>query len=490
MDNVAKNLRRAHRLQKLIEPRNIVIRRGTVTDASHNPIIDTLTENDLQVSRSFGNIVGLYHKTLMSRLFHWIFLSFSAASLSAAPLADYAIMGDIDFSPFAGSENLLYGTRLIERGEECFFRKATFDNPKSSIARSLRLTELLTIYMPLNYEAMLIQHEVFGHGYRIRSLGNSIAYVSGYDLGVPLPYGYGGGATKYHFNPSRLTSSEEMAISMAGVESTAIMANVTKWKWLTTRMIDAKQSLLYIWCQSDISEYISSLKTIGKYDDGEMEGHDIHEYLAWLNRTYPQKHLSGKRLIALNWINLLDPFAYYSIWAWFHYISSGRDTKIPMIKIGNVGYLCSARLGLTPFGPEVFWENYFANQGRVYYAYIKGGRHAGNRYVGAGVFLPVLYKRGKWEMGLRCDLWRQPKMLLSPGSLPLDEAMDYPLVPLYAPALFHRMHFGAALSITAFYHWNQRFGVEGEFGAKSNGYLPGNSLWGGGIARVGLSTRF
>jgi len=427
----------------------------------------------------------------VNRLKRFLFLFFSGAALYAAEPEQYALIADPYFSPFAGGEDLLYATRLIERGEESFFHKIVFENPKSSRARSFRLSEMLTIWLPLNYEAMLVQHEVFGHGYRIRSLKPGLASVDSYRLGTPPPYGGGGGSTSYRIS-SKLTSTEEIAISIAGVEATAIMANETKWKWLRRKLIDPKQSVLYLLCQQDLSDYISSMKTLRSRHGQESQGHDIHSYLLWLNRTYPDKHLKSSRLRSLSWINALDPFTFYSIWAWFHYISSGRDTKIPMIEIGKIGYLFGARLGLTPFGPEIFCENYFAASGKVFYGYLKVGQHANNSYYGAGLYLPALWTLRKWEFGARLDLWRQPKLLLKEGSVPITEIDDHAFFtnPLYPSSQLHAMHYGAAISMTSFYHRSKNFGFEGELGAKSNGFLPGNSLWGAGIFRIGLLTSF
>ena len=403
--------------------------------------------------------------------------------------ADYQILWDLHFSPYAGGEDLLYATRLIERTEEYFFRRTQFENSKSSGARSFRLSELITIWLPANYEAMLVQHEVFGHGYRIRSFDRDLAHVEGYHLNVPPPYGFGGGATSY-FISSKTSSTEETAIASAGVEATAILANLTKFKWLTSRMLDAKQSVLYLLCQHDLSEYISSMKTIRKRP-GSADGHDIHSYLLWLNRTYPEKHLSSSRLRSLSWINLLDPFTFYSVWSWFHYIGSGHDTKIPMIPCWNSRYLFGARLGLTPFGPEIFWENYFSSNGKVYYGYVKGGDHANNSYFGAGVYLPVLWNFGLWNFGLRIDAWRQPKLMLAPGSIPIDEIDNQlPNPPLYPSSELHKKCFGISGSLTAFIHVNETFGFVGEAGVKTRGYLPGYSLWGSPVIRLGLSTRF
>ena len=411
----------------------------------------------------------------------------ASANIYAAD-TDYQILWDIHFSPYAGGEDLLYATRLIDRTEAYFFKKAQFEPSKSARDRSYRLTELIAFWLPLNYEAMLVQHEVFGHGFRIRSSEHT--QVAGYRLQAPPPYGPGGGATSYWTSP-QMTSTEETAISGAGVEATAILANLTKFKWLAHRLLDAKQSVLYLLCQHDLSEYIGSMKTVRKQKD-DTDGHDIHAYLLWLNRTYPQNHLSSSRLRSLSWINLFDPFTYFSIWSWFHYISSGRDTKIPMIPLWSLDYLFGARLGLTPFGPEIFWENYFSGHGKVYYCYLKSGRHANHTYFGAGVYCPAIWSAGKWDFGLRIDGWRQPQLMLKSGSIPFDEMQnDAPLrKPLYSSSELNVVRWGAAMSFLAEVHINETYGFVGEAGAKTRGFLPGYSLWGSPVIRLGFSTRF
>jgi len=403
----------------------------------------------------------------------------------------YCLLADIHFSPYAGGADLLFATRLVEAAEDYWFHKS---HSKSPQARSMRLSELISVWLPLNYMAMLLQHEFFGHGYRIRDLGSSRARVAGYQFGWPPPYGGGGGATAYEITGA-FTSSEETAVAAGGVEATAILANETKWTWLTNRILDARQSLLYLLSQHDIAFYISSIKVVRSHTDQDFGGHDIDAYLRWLNWTYPEKHLSSSRLRSLSWIGLLDPFTIYAIWAWFHYLSSGRDTKIPMIRTWSAGYLFSARLGLTPFGPEYFVENYLAGKnGRMYYFYLKAGRHAFNNYYGVGFFAPTICRAGRWDFGMRLDIWRQPKLLLQPGALLLPDIPERvrpsTSSPLYSYAERHTIKNGFSLSATLLWQWKESCGFEGEFGGKTRGFLPGYSLWGAPTVRGGFYARF
>jgi hypothetical protein len=231
------------------------------------------------------------------------------------------------------------------------------------------------------------------------------------------------------------------------------------------------------------------MKIVRSSHGSRSDGHDINSYLFYLNLTYPQKHLSSSRLRSLSWINILDPFTFYSVWALIHYITSGRDTKIPMIPLYRARYLLGARLGLTPFGPEIFWENYFSYCGRMFYGYLKAGRHASNNYIGAGFYSPVIFQIKQWDFGLRIDIWHQPKLLLSPGSFPLTEE-EIPNQRLYPNSALHRIRFGGALTSIVTYHINPTLGGRAEIGAKSQGFLPGNSLWGAAIVRIGFLTVF
>ncbi|MES2272587.1 MAG: hypothetical protein V4487_00145 [Chlamydiota bacterium] len=399
--------------------------------------------------------------------------------------AIYKISWDIHFSPYAGGEDLLFAHRLVERCQTYLTGKSPIVYSKSSYARMWRLSELILLWLPANYMAMVVQHEVFGHGYRIRDINRGRAEVRGYSFNAPPPYGGGGGATSYRFSED-LTTTEESAISIGGVEATAILAQLTKLKWLGSGRIDPRQSILYLLSQHDLNLYIGSLKT-----QGTLSGHDIHGYIDALNYTYPDNLLSGARLRSLSWINLADPFTFYAIYSWFHYLSSGKESAIPMI--GSC-YLPGLRLGLTPFGPEVFFENYFLQKKQPLYVYFKGGHHAKNNYYGLGFYAPYFWIRKKWTLGARLDLWHQPKLLLEPGTIPTTQ-IDFDQKPstqdpLYPYSDRHAERFGGAGSLIASYQGESSLGYEVEGGYKSEGFLPGYSLRASPVVRLGCTLIF
>jgi hypothetical protein len=407
--------------------------------------------------------------------------------LYSASKATYKAGWDIHFSPYAGGEDILFVHKAIERVEEYYLSKSSIPSSTTAAARFCRFTELYLAWLPVNYLAVIAQHEVFGHGYRIRDINRGKVQVAGYSLNAPPPYGSGGAVTKYNVSDS-FTTIEESAIAIAGVESTAILAQLTKLKWIESRFVNPRQTVLYLLGQHDLNLYIGSLDVS---DDEDLDGHDIHGYLKSLNYTYTKSSLSSKRLHSLSWINLADPFTYYSIYAWFRYILAGKETRFPMIPIFNWGYLPTARLSLTPFGPEVFIENYLVQGKKTIYFYLKGGEFSDNQYGGLGFFAPSFFLRGKWRLGFRCDLWRQPKLLLNP-SIPFTEInfdeKPNPDSPLYSYSEQESKQFGGAASLL--FGFSSKSGFEVELGYKTKGFLPGYSLRSAPTARLFYSLVF
>lgn len=398
--------------------------------------------------------------------------------------SSYLLGWDINMSPYAGGEDLLFAHRCAERIEGKLIAKSPVSTSKTTPARIWRLSELVFAWLPLNALAIVVQHEVFGHGYRIRDL--SSASVNSYSIDTPPPYGPGGGATSYYVGP-KFTTTDEASVAMAGVESTAILALLTKFKWLGSQTIDPRQVVLYLLGQYDLPLYIGTIKETLKHGKKISDGHDMIGYVHAVNYTYTDGHLSTGRLRSVSWMNLADPFTYYAIYAWFRYAASGKEMPIPMIPIGNCGYLPSARLGLTPFGPEYFLENFLLHQNRPYYFYLKAGSHAGNTYLGTGFYAEKIVTWNKWALGARLDLWRQPKLLENQGSIPFLELnlkkKPNRKAPIYPLSKQHAMHLGAGLSFIATWKLSERSGLEAELGYKTSGFVPGESLFAEPIAR-------
>lgn len=132
---------------------------------------------------------------------------------------------DLNFSPYAGAENLLSIQRGFERLEDRFLPSVSLTmedlkNPAESAVLSpggvlSRFARTYLFWLPESLSAAITQHEVFGHGYRIRDLGSKYGQVTGYEMLVI------GGSTEFE-STSKLTTSQQLTIAIAGVEATTI----------------------------------------------------------------------------------------------------------------------------------------------------------------------------------------------------------------------------------------------------------------------------
>jgi len=394
---------------------------------------------------------------------------------SSAVFADVNIIVDPYFSPYMGAEDLITLHRGIEWGEN--FIHDTFKSPgRRWYDRLGRIGELVLFWDPANYAEMVVQHEVFGHGYRVRSLGRSKAHVENYHIGAPPPYGEGGGYTGYEYRIDRVTAFESLAIGSAGVEATSILANRLKMHWLAEGALNPKEATLYLYSEHDLTEYVLGTSR------GDVDG-DIGRYTRLLNRTYSQGHLSVKSLKRQALVNYLDPVTYYSIIAWWRYFISGHKGKIPMIPIGQYGYLPGARLGLTPFGPEYYLENFLVKDRNPTYFYVRYGHFAGRAYWGVGAENDAIWRCEGGTLGLRCDIWRQPHAAYNDDRFSmenLEEAKRFSHTP-------HDPIWGISASVIGTKKIWSRGSVFLQLGGKTKGYLPGESLQGSLIARIGFS---
>lgn len=402
-------------------------------------------------------------------------LIFIITSLSSFAEEDYLFIVDPYLTPIMGAEDLISIQQGLMRLEDQWTHPERA--PKETWAAGIgRFAEMVTVWNPINYTAMVTQHEVFGHTYRILDVGKKYAQVRSIHIGVPPPYGPGGGATGYALS-TKASSTQDMAITMAGVESTAIMATRLKLRWLKEWKISGRQTSLYTFSQMDLTEYILSL------DNSELlgvrEGHDIENYLKVLNNSFPSGHLSNSQLKAMAAVNLLDPFLYYSLYGWWRYVVTGKNMFIPMIPIGSVRYLPAGRLGLTPFGPEFFFENFIVADAIPIYAYFKGGAFGENRYWGLGVEDQVVIQREHYTLGFRLDLWLQPRLTIH--QIPILEFAS----EVHKDIPFQPYRFGGALSLIGTY----KMGFA-QLGYKSKGFLPGESLEHCPIIRLGIQGQF
>lgn len=403
---------------------------------------------------------------------------------------------DIHFTPNAGAENIILLQKSFAKIENIVFpippNTITKDLPPSLYSLNNRMimgAKTLLFWIPFNASCTVTQHEIFGHGYRVRDLGTKYAEVTGYAMYVVA------GSTSIDIT-NKLTVSQSLAITIAGLEADAILAHKVKMKWLSNGKIDPRQSSLYALSALSLFGYALSVhetpKTVPK------TGNDIINFLFELNTLYKDSNLTHSKLTNLSLIDLSDPFLIYSILSQIFYVNYGLPMNIPMLQIGSTKYLASPRLALTPFGLQGYLDNFFVFKSIPTYLYLKWGKNGSNIYYGCGIENPSVLNWKTASLGFRADLWRQPDVLFQQGALSAKQIEALPegtpisqIPPLYPSSLLTKRNIGGALSIIGTYglvKWPARLYLE--LGFKSDGYLPGEALRASPIARGGLSGQF
>jgi hypothetical protein len=182
-------------------------------------------------------------------------------------------------------------------------------------------------------------------------------------------------------------------------------------------------------------------------------------------------------------INLLDPFTFYASYSAWHFVMTGKEGSIPMIPIGSYKYLPGARLGLTPFGPEYYLENFLVKDNKPIYFYLRNGKHVGMNYMGLGIENPHQWDLGSFQLGYRADLWYQPDINMQDRQFALSHFKH--TQNLHANTSDSR--FGASVSLIAQRKLWDRGMLFVQVGGKSRGYVPGESLNASAIVRVGIT---
>jgi hypothetical protein len=403
---------------------------------------------------------------------------------------------DINFTPYSGAENIIFLQKSFEEIENnvlpippSIVTKELGNVRYSSYDRMLIGAKAILFWIPFNCSCLVTQHEIFGHGYRVRDLGSKYAEITGYKMYVIF------GST-YMEITDKLTLSQSIAINIAGLEADEILAHKLKMKWLSSGRIDPRQGSLYTLSSMSLTGYAwtanENATTVPK------TGNDIINFLFELNALYRDSYLSCKTLRNLSLINLVDPFFIYSTMSEIIYINYGLDMKVPMFQIGPVRYLPSPRLALTPFGMQGYLDNFFVFKSVPTYLYLKWGKNGINTYYGVGVENPRVFNWKTASLGFRADLWRQPSVIFQQGALSAKQIDALPsdtpvsqIPQLYPTSLLTKRFIGGALSIIGTYglvKWPARLYLE--LGYKSDGYLPGEALRASPIVRGGLSGQF
>lgn len=391
--------------------------------------------------------------------------------IGTAAFAQNTIMVDPHFSPYSGSANLLFAQQLLIDADDAIFKS---NNNKDSTSKVWGRTAEQLIFLSINGFADVVQHEVFGHGYRLRELGYT---PKKYTFETELLL-FWGGAT--YFTEKEIDSmrvGEMTAVVVAGLEAESIMARDLKMHWIGEGEIEGRLAACYIQAQQSLFWY-TLITHLGKLKGDVPSGNDIQAYMFYHNHSYPDGELTRGKLLRWASFNWLDPMTFYAYYSYFYYIAEGKPWSFPMISLGSdLKYLPNVKIGYAPYAPEAYLENFFLHQGNPLYFYFKGGK----RSFGFGIAYDHLYTNRRGSVGFRFDGWNQA-VFNTPATMSELEITN----SAYRPSLNQR-RWGAALSFTGKLNVFSKLALFGELGGKTSGYLPGYALDKALTARIGLT---
>ena len=391
----------------------------------------------------------------------WVIVVLFCTGVAGAQSQDVMptpVLVDRDMTAGAGATVTIALARLVARAEDRFVPlKLVEDRGKlrRGVNATYRLAKLGLFDEPQENWFRVANHEVFGHGARLRELFDGHI---GYQLPAPPPYGRGGGATFFQFD-HQPTVEEVLAVSAGGMEANYVAARALAQDAITQGQWHYRDARRYLYAEYDTIRYIRGTHGL------EKEGHDVGDFIRVYNdlaTDLDEKRLSARALrrdVLASFANPLIAYSYYSTFV--SYVWGGHAyASVPMIHVGATRYLPMARFHLTSFGTEFVIDNTFVRNGRFFDASVGIGQTIGSR---------------TWSIGL------QGTRLASIAGWTIDGEAT----------IWHRPEWGEQFAATVHRNLAERRGralaLVVQAGFKTDGYMPGDRLRQGAIVRVGAA---
>lgn len=337
-----------------------------------------------------------------------------------------------------------------------------------------RTAKLILFDRPQEQWLMVANHEVMGHGGRVREFYDG--YLD-FHLDAPWPYGDGGGATL--FAPDRdVTVHELQAISVAGMEANAVGAALISKRAFADRRLAPREALRFLGFQLDAFEYIQDTG-----DDPEKAGHDVSDFLVRYNLTGAfsgAETLDAQTLRRESWITLANPMIASAVVTIARYLATGDDSgTVWTLPVAGLHLMPALQYRLTPFGTEWAVVTDVATRSRTAQIAFRSGRAPLTSPWGIGGTVDG-WRISGWRLEVGGELWRQPPLAL--GEMP-DFGIDEVGSPLEWGGVVRGRVESPAIRL-----WSAlkpaTFIVDA--GVKSGGFIPGEPLDGGLVLRAGL----
>jgi hypothetical protein len=375
-----------------------------------------------------------------------------------------AAVADPDMTPVAGSATIDFAATLVGRAQDSLLPPVLFAEDtvlRRSAGIGYRFAKLFALDVPEEDWLRVANHEVFGHGARLRErFDGPITYT----VGAPPPYGGGGGSTSFEFDREP-TTEELLAITVGGMEANNVGASRVAVRAIRQGEATYRDMLRYLLGRLDAVGYI-----LGTDDDLEEEGHDVSDFIRALRET-TASDLTAASLRRRAIIGLADPmlgFAAYGLVVTYLWRGHGQ-LAVPAFHVGDMRYLPALRFQLTPFGTEWVIDNTFVRRLRATHVAVRIGEAPGARSFGASVHRDAVWMWRRAQIDADLYAWHQPRILDDGG---VERSTG-------AAAL-------ATASVPVDVKWLRWATVVLQGGYKTRGFIEGEPLGAGVVVRAGL----
>lgn len=379
-----------------------------------------------------------------------------AGAMLAAPAYadDFMLTIDKYYSPYMGSNLMIAGMRGYQAIDDTV---ASSTECNTSVCMTLvRSGKALFEYGLFNF-AMVLQHEIFGHGARAREFGMS-------DIGYHINL-FSGSTTYSQSQYNALDANQKAALSSGGVEATSILSQLIERSWMQDDSIDSREAIMYLVNSLDQSVYAFSTSGDAFHPDN-----DAQSYIANVNAWQGYNKLTSHKLKVATLWDWLDPMIYLSGYELINYIWEGRPSlKFSTLHIGDSRFMPTTRTLYAPWGPEMQLQAHLYTPEEKYIGvFFRFGKTGSVKSYGVDLLVTPLAEYDCWYLTNQLSAWYQPHVLKN------DTAAT------------NTNKWGFAEFLGAYYKLNPGVYAYGELGYKVSGYLQGVQLARGAIWRVGF----
>ena len=354
----------------------------------------------------------------------------------------YNLSVDKDMSAFSGADismSLIEGYRVIENKLD----PQNFGPIGKFAAFLLRNITLSTV--------TTFQHEVFGHGARLREFGWRITNYT-VDFG-------GGGSTSY-IPPKQRHTQKDIVVGLGGMQADEVLSNTIKSRMISNGEVNPTYGAAYFHSAFDQPHYVLLTKYRGR-------GHDVKDYINRMNTVYGAHFLTRSKVRSKAYLDLVDPFMYFGLYS----NVTGQTFEYPTFNIGGIGYLPAMRGVLTPYGLESKLINYIKYDDVNMQINFTYGKNAMRKSYATQLVIDKIYSTDNVSVGIDTTVWKQPRLFYSN--------------PQNAPT-----RIGGSAILNSTVSLNDTFGITLEGGYKTAGYQIGRPVASTALARVGIQLNF